>query len=71
LPYVTDGYTPLCRGLWEAVAGIGAKDPRGMVKYLLSLAGNKSLARSLGFKACTRPGTRLPVHSLATQYCIA
>ena len=36
---LTDGHTPLCRGLWEAVAATGARGPEGVVEHLLFHAG--------------------------------
>ena len=47
LPYVTDGHTPLGRGLLETLAATGARGPRGVAKYLWCLAGNSHL---LGFQ---------------------
>jgi hypothetical protein len=55
--HANDGHTPLCRGLWEAVAATGAKGPGGVVKHLLSL-------RVPGFQACAqrRPGCLYTAH---------
>jgi hypothetical protein len=65
IAYVTDGHTPLCRGLWGAVAVTGARGPGGVAELLMSHEGRSHHLPGLRGSRLVlywRPGCLCTVH---------